>query len=259
VSVPGILNARAAAKKFTFRTVPPAPELAPLVAHYWLVSWDLRGQEPYEQQVLPYPSVNMTFKPGRCRIAGVPRGRFCEVLDGAGRVFGVRFQPAGFRPLLGSPVSSITGRFIPVDEVFGRTGRDLAEAILAADDATAVSVMNEFLRSRLAGPDPAAELVADVAERAATDASVVRVEQLAAAFDVGVRRLQRLFAEYVGVGPKWVIRRYRLHEAAGRAAAGRPLDLARLAADLGYSDQAHFTRDFTAIVGTSPARYAKAQ
>jgi AraC-like DNA-binding protein len=74
-----------------------------------------------------------------------------------------------------------------------------------------------------------------------------------------MRRLQRLFSDYVGVGPKWVIRRYRLHEAAARAADGAGLDLVRLAAELGYADQAHLTRDFTAMVGVPPARYARAQ
>jgi AraC-like DNA-binding protein len=74
-----------------------------------------------------------------------------------------------------------------------------------------------------------------------------------------VRRLQRLFAEYVGAPPKYVLRRARLHEAAARAddaASGAGVDWAALAADLGYSDQAHLTRDFTAAVGAPPGRYA---
>jgi AraC-like DNA-binding protein len=56
-----------------------------------------------------------------------------------------------------------------------------------------------------------------------------------------------------------VIRRYRLHEAAARAAEGAGLDLVGLAAELGYSDQAHLTRDFTATIGVPPAKYARAQ
>jgi AraC-like DNA-binding protein len=47
-----------------------------------------------------------------------------------------------------------------------------------------------------------------------------------------------------------------MHEAAVRVADGGHLDRAALAADLGYADQAHFTRDFTATIGTSPTRYA---
>jgi len=60
----------------------------------------------------------------------------------------------------------------------------------------------------------------------------------------------------VGASPKWVLRRARLHEAAARADEGAGIDWARLAADLGYADQAHLTRDFTAAVGSPPGRYA---
>ena len=69
--------------------------------------------------------------------------------------------------------------------------------------------------------------------------------------------LARTFARYVGVSPKWVIRRYRIHEALVRVDSGTEVDWAGLAADLGYSDQAHFVRDFTTTVGTTPTRYRK--
>ena len=71
------------------------------------------------------------------------------------------------------------------------------------------------------------------------------------------RTLQRLFRRYVGVGPKWVLQRARLHDAVERLdTADGPVDLAALATELGWFDQAHFTRDFTALVGQSPAAYA---
>jgi AraC-like DNA-binding protein len=54
------------------------------------------------------------------------------------------------------------------------------------------------------------------------------------------------------------MRRARLHEAAQRADSGDPVDWAVLAADLGYADQAHLTRDFTATLGVPPTRYTAA-
>jgi AraC-like DNA-binding protein len=69
--------------------------------------------------------------------------------------------------------------------------------------------------------------------------------------------LQRLFAEHVGVPPKWVIRRYRLREVTDRLDAGEPVDWGPLAAELGYADQAHLTRDFAAMFGEPPTRYAE--
>ncbi|MEV0713463.1 helix-turn-helix domain-containing protein [Asanoa sp. NPDC050611] len=255
----GILHADRAHRAFRFSTRPPAEVLAPYVAHYWIIHWDLRGKPAHEQHVLPYPAVNLTFLPGRCRVTGVPRGRFTEVLTGTGRVFGVRFRPTGFRPFLGAPVATITDRVLRVDEVFG-TGLD-PDAVLAADDAGAAALLDGFLGGRApARPDPAALTVEAIAARAAADSTVTRVDQLVAAFGIGARSMQRLFADHVGVGPKWVIRRYRLHEAAAAAAAhGGGLDVGALATRLGYADQAHLTRDFTAVVGEPPARYARAQ
>ena len=81
------------------------------------------------------------------------------------------------------------------------------------------------------------------------------VEELCSHAGYSKRTLQRLFREYVGVKPKWVIERIRLHEAAERMAAGDS-DWPAMALDLGYFDQAHFIKAFKAVVGRSPADYA---
>jgi AraC-like DNA-binding protein len=115
------------------------------------------------------------------------------------------------------------------------------------------------------GPvDPRVAEVARLVERCELGADperaggppLFRVDELARELDLSVRQLQRLFAEYVGASPKWVLRRARLHEAAARADEGADIDWAALAADLGYADQSHLTRDFTAAVGAPPSRYA---
>ncbi|MCW2914640.1 MAG: AraC family transcriptional regulator [Actinomycetia bacterium] len=230
-----------------------------------MLTWNL--EEPHRQRVLTHPAVHLTFTtyergPGRARIAGVVRGEFTEEISGIGRVVGVRFRPGGFRPFLGAPVSTITDRFPGVDEVFGAESLAVAEEIFTIPEATdAIALLEEFLQARAPAPDPVVDEVAGMVARIAADSSIIRVGELAQLLDVPPRRLQRLFNEYVGVGPKWVIRRYRMHEAAERAAEsatrGTCIDWAGLAAELGYADQAHFTRDFTATVGRSPAQYAR--
>jgi hypothetical protein len=69
--------------------------------------------------------------------------------------------------------------------------------------------------------------------------------------------MQRAFQRRVGVSPKWVLKRYRLHEAAERIATGEADNLSALALDLGYFDVAHFTRQFTAAMGEPPGAYAR--
>lgn len=72
-----------------------------------------------------------------------------------------------------------------------------------------------------------------------------------------VRQLERVFARLVGVSPKWVIQHYRLFEAAERLDAEPSTDMTRQAYELGYFDQAHFIKDFKAMVGSSPLEYAR--
>src|SRR5581483_10422674 len=102
-----------------------------------------------------------------------------------------------------------------------------------------------FFRVLAPAADPHIATVDDLVTHVAATPGLVRVDDLARSAGLGMRAPQRLFADYVGVGPKWVIRRARIQEAAQRASSGGPVDWAELAADLRYSDQAHFIRDFT--------------
>lgn len=68
-----------------------------------------------------------------------------------------------------------------------------------------------------------------------------------------------MYSSFVGISPTAVIRRFRLIDAAELVKAGQPVAWADVAAELGYSDQAHLTRDFTAALGVPPAAYARAQ
>ncbi|WP_285775460.1 helix-turn-helix domain-containing protein [Microtetraspora sp. NBRC 13810] len=223
----------------------PSPDLAPYVEHYWMVSWNY--EEPYRQLIVPYPNVHLTFHDGAARVQGVCSGHQVRVLEGAGGVLGVRFRPGCFRPFLGAPVSSLTDRSVDAGEVF-------PGGVPEADDVPAVE---DFLRAHLPEPDPRAGRAADIVATISAEPEITRVGTLARLLGTGTRDLQRLFAEYVGIGPKWVIRRYRLHEVTERLAAGTPIDWAELAAELGYADQPHLARDFKDMFGESPTRYAE--
>lgn len=253
----GILQPHKAELSFSVARRDPSEPLAGVVERYWITTWDLRGEPPHRQNVLPHPRVNMTFIPGRARIAGVVRGLFTEQLADSGRVIGVMFRPGAFRGYLGASVSTLTDRFLDVGSHFGPAGVSLAARVVALETGAALAEIETFLLGRLPPPDAAVELAALAVETIATAPDLLRVDDLAAALSLPVRGLQRLFHEYVGVGPKWVIRQYRMHEATDVAATGASVDWAALAHRLGYSDQAHFVRDFTSRVGMSPTAYAR--
>ncbi|MEV4712367.1 AraC family transcriptional regulator [Micromonospora sp. NPDC049374] len=251
----GILDPARMKRWVQFRRHLPAVALRPWVEHYWLIDWDL--SEPFEQRVVPHPAVNVVFQrdgddPERAELAGVGQELFSITLTGSGRVSGVQFRPGGFHPFWRRSVAELTGRRQPLP------GAVPDHAVCAGTDAERCQALNALLTGWAPRPDPVNDEVMRLVETIRTDRNVRRVDEFAREHGVSVRRLQRLFLTHVGVGPKWVIRRYRLHEAIERAADG-PLDWAGLAAELGYSDQAHLVRDFTATTGVSPTAYAQSR
>ncbi|RKH70132.1 AraC family transcriptional regulator [Corallococcus interemptor] len=160
------------------------------------------------------------------------------------------------------PLSTLTRRTVPPGELLGPEALALEAAILATDvtrdaDRERIALAEGFLRAHAPTPDPNVALVQGLVTRILEDRAVTKVEDLLTPGGPGLRTVQRLFSRYVGVNPKWVIQRYRLHEAAERLRETPPPDLARLALELGYFDQAHFIRDFRRIVGRTPAGYAR--
>jgi len=186
----------------------------------------------------------------------VVKGRFTRVIENKGRVFGIKFWPGGFYPFLKSPISRLTNRIIPLRDVFGAGGEALESTVLAKRSERAMAaVAEDILRQQSPERDTIAERVAEVVEQIAADRTITRVEIAARQSGFSVRSLQRLFARYVGVSPKWVINRHRLHEAIDRLAKGETVDWTHLAFELGYFDQAHFIKDFKAIIGRTPGEY----
>jgi AraC-like DNA-binding protein len=232
----------------------PSTRVGRFVDRYWIASWDLA--EPYTQEILAHPVVNIVFEADGANIHGVSVERTRKDLTGRGRAVGVMFRPGGFRAFVDVPMSALVGRSMSFTDVFP-AGDQLQGSVPMLDDDVAVRRIDEFLRGRLPAERHPGEDVSDLVEEIAADRSIQRVDDLAEEHGVSVRHLQRLFAEYIGVGPKSVIRRYRLYDAAEAVARGDEVVWADLALSLGYSDQGHLVRDFTAAVGVPPERYAR--
>jgi AraC-like DNA-binding protein len=253
----GVLRPEAAASRLKLARHAPPADLAPFIDFFWVVRWELAGQPAHEQAILPHPNVNLAFEVPGAAVYGVDTRIFTRRLTGDGRALGIRFRPGGFRPYYRGRVAALTDRVVPAAEIFGTAVASACDGVLAADgDETMIAIAAGLLRGVAPPPDPVTEQVAGIVGRITTDPGLKRVSELTAVFGIPERRLQRLFADYVGVSPKWVMRRARLHEAALRADTGDVVDWASLAADLGYADQAHLTRDFTATLGVPPSRYA---
>ena len=253
----GILRWPPSAGKFQHLRRAPSPELRAWIDRYWMVSWNLQD-EPCLQETLPYPVVHITFEEGECRVGGVHRRRFSRVLRGRGRVFGIKFRPGGFRPFLNAPVASLRDRIISGETVLGKRVREFVDWWESGCDVEEmIASVDAFLRERPPAADENVNVAARLVRLIQEDREINRVEDVVTRSSMPLRSLQRIFREYVGISPKWVICRFRMHEAVEKVHSGEQIDFAELAQDLGYFDQAHFINEFRKIIGFSPKEYMK--
>lgn len=256
-----IVRPTAAARHIDVRRAVPSERWQPFIDYHWIVRWEC--PEPFDQQVIPQPCVHVSAEQfeGRPRLLvnGITREPFVRTLTGTGHVLGAAFKPASFRAVLRADLGIVSGRIVPLGEQVSHDDSPAAAEILRADatDEEMIMALEAYLDLLDPAPDPQADIINELVDAAENDRSLIRAEHLADLAGVSLRTLQRQFTAYLGIGPKWVVQRFRLLDAAAAAHAGTRTDWAALAAELGFSDQAHLTRAFTSVVGTPPATYAK--
>ena len=242
----------------------PSADLADLVRRHWLPVWSLPDGRVSEQRVLQYPVCLLVVADDDALLVGPQRGLSVQALAGSGWAVGTMLQPAAGRVLAGGPVHRLRDTAVPLETAAGLDGGGLVAAVRAAigDDPlgdgaqrAAVGAVEAALRGLLP-VDEEGLLVNAVVEHVEGDPRVQRVGQVCEKFALTERTLQRLTRSRLGLSPKWLVQRRRLHEAAELLRAGAAPDLARVAAELGYSDQAHFSRDFRTATGLTPGRFA---
>ena len=260
----GLVSGRVSGSRIDAERRPPPAELADVVECFWIGRWDLRGQPSHETLLLSDPSVHFVVE----RSEQVPRGQESRVvgvwtrlwrrrLQGQGFVRGVKLHPGAVRAFVDVPAHTLSNTMTPLAALLPERAALLERKVLSpADDQAACDAYARWLVSLRRPEDPRVAQAVALVRAAIRQPELHTVEDLAAHAEMGVRALQKLFRDFVGSTPKWILRQNRLQEAAARLEAGEATSLSDLAASLGYSDQAHFTRDFRAATGMAPGRFA---
>jgi AraC-like DNA-binding protein len=242
----------------------PSPHLVDLVDRYWIPVWSL--PEPSTQSTLQHPVCLVVVSNTYARLYGVVRGRSSVTLEGDGWAVGTMLTPAAGRLLLGRSVATVTDAHLDLGEVGTLDAEALTTEVRAAmapdardpaAHARAIAAVEQRLEAHLP-VDEQGLLVNELVAWLRDHPEVTRVADLAEHMNLSERSLQRLVEQRVGLSPKWLIQRRRLHDAVEALKAGES-SLADMAAQLGYADQAHFTHDFRTVTGMTPGDYLRDQ
>jgi AraC-like DNA-binding protein len=226
-----------------------------LVRHVWVVRWDVPAGEVRPQRVLAYPACNAVLTPQDARLYGPNPALGVQRLEGRSWAVGILLRPAAARLLTTTPPRDLVGRHEPLPHA----PHAEVVAAMASDDAERLSAVLRTWLAPFAARVGAAGLAANEVCRIAEERDdVVRVADLADEVGTTTRSLSRLVRDRVGVSPKWLIECRRLQRAAMSLYARPDTHLAALAGDLGYADQAHFTRRYRQVLGETPDQTRRA-
>lgn len=230
---------------------PPAAALRPFVKHYWL---SLDNRDP-AHRVLPDGCIDLVIERSGgdwCAWGYGSTTRPALVACTAGRHYlGIRFRPGQARHFIAAAASELTDRREPAAALARFALEPVAERLI---DAEVFAEIDRRLIERLSSAAPAAGHADLMVREIVAARGALRLEELARRLGRSPSRLQRVFIESTGITAKLfaMIVRARgaqaLMDFDGRAA------LADIAAQAGYADQSHMTRDFVRLTGMSPAR-----
>lgn len=279
--------------------LPAPDDVAHLVRQLWIPEWDLPAGERAEQLVLGYPASNVVVEPDGVALHGPTSRASTRGLTGRGWAVGALLRPAGVLLFTEHPADLLDGsapvsapglrsavaeamagvgpagrRARPADPLGGTESGSApglraaaAGAVAGADPAgrhlRAASLLADHVRTLAAGVPPAVARDGALANRMVDLLEAGTVARspagLARQLHVSERSLQRLAARFVGMPPQLLLRRRRLQEAAERMRADPAADLGALAAELGFADQSHLTREFRSVLGATPRGYGRAR
>ena len=237
-----------------FHRLPASGAAADLVVWYWIPEWDLEPGRSSRQEIVGYPALNLVVEPDAVTLSGATTRATHRDLRGTGWAVGAMLRPAAVAALVDDPAAV-------VDQERRLDEPELLAAVTTAMRSgeghreRAVEAFSQWLTER-AGVLGSASLQANaLVDVLLGDDATSSVEEAATRLAVSVRTLQRLAHRHVGLSPAAMIRRRRLQEAAEQLRANPDLDLATVAAQIGYSDHAHLARDFRAVLGIAPSTY----
>ena len=228
-----------------YREFGPSRRLADLVACTWERAVPPTGA-PGAARVLPDGCLDLVWRGDELFVAGPDSRAFLSPVVPGETIVGLRFRTGTAGRVLGLPASELRDARVPLDELWGA---ELAERLgEAPDPAARRALLDAAVHQRMAEPDP---LVLAAVRRLGSPGA--KIGELSDALGTSERQLLRRFNGAVGYGPKTLDRVLRFQRFLARARDG---DLARTAADLGYADQAHLTRECVRLSGLTPARLA---
>lgn len=199
--------------------------------------------------------MHLVFDAAGSRIMGPVSKKYSYIMENKGRVIGVKFNIGLLAQQLPKPIEQAVDQTFILEDVFqNHTSLVDSKGFDLLNDQAILAHLNAFLLTQNLVVTTSMLKVHSLIETIKRQQGITKVEQLAEQTYTSVRNIQRLFKDYVGLSPKWLIRKYRLHQALALL-DDKQINLTEVAAQLDYADQSHLIRDFKDFLNVTPSQY----
>lgn len=189
-------------------------------------------------------------------LAGLHDSYAITETSGAQRGVQIDFSAVGAHLLFRLPMHELTHRVVTLEDLLGRAGVYLREALAGADGWEArFAVLDDFFLARLDDELSPVPSITRALGRLRATAGSVSIGALADELGCSRRYLNAGFRSHVGVTPKLLARILRFQRAVGMME--QPLSWGEISLACGYYDQAHLIRDFNQFAGCAPSEFAR--
>ena len=256
----------------SYREFSPGDALKPYVECYWTADFNGTAADVTpEQECLPLGLMELIFTlnedPFEVTIGGkrdiLPASFIAGLYDvpaswkGAGnsRIFGIRIKPECLLELFGIPVSVVFQEYTDTRHFFGKIADELTDRMRqATSTGDRIMLAEDFLLQYLRDRQHGRNYIVEATRIIRQSAGNISLEELSGQLYISPRQLQRRFKDSIGTSPKTFMRIIRFAHAYGyvQRQQGAP-NWASLSYHFGYSDQAHFIRDFKQFSGKLPS------
>lgn len=256
------------------RAYKPNEVLIPFVEIFWAGHFNEQAQKLFLQKIIPNGFIELIIhlSDWHCdllkerrwsqspdfTIIGLHHKPYEVQFTNNVKVFAIRFKPEGIQQLFGIPASELKEKYEDTSLVLGQEFRSFCDQIKEVSSfLKMVELAEKYLMQRAEKNQVKSNYINFAAELIRNSKGKIKIEDLADQACISIRQLERVFKQQIGQSPKQYQRISRIHAIHSLLEIHQQMNFAELAYHSGYTDQAHFIRDFINITGEKPTVFVR--
>jgi AraC-like DNA-binding protein len=255
-----------------YKEIASPTDLTSIIDCFWFLEHDYRSPFHTHEHLWAHGHSELIFSFGRryyqkigtrkkflpkVFVIGPFKNKLVLFSDGCTGFVAVRFKAWGLFPFTIKPMTALVGQIMPAEDVFGNKINRLVRKMKGQEREEKIETVRQHFQREFSEASRVKMVSAPIGERIIAQNGIVNISGLAKQFAINSRQLERVFQAETGLSAKMFSRIIRFNHAKRMIENDTEISLSRLTYEMGYSDQAHFSKNFRELFDYSPADFKR--